>query len=57
MAKEALRRLFWRVVDAVDYLLTLAWLRILDAHGGPSPKTAADHQPQWLLFVGPNRVR
>jgi len=36
MADGRLRRLFWRVVDHIGYLLTLAWLRILDALAGPS---------------------
>jgi hypothetical protein len=36
------QRLFWRVIDALDYLVTLAWLRILDALAGPLPKTPAD---------------
>jgi hypothetical protein len=40
------RRLFWRVVDHLDYLLTLAWLRILDALAGPLPETPADRQRQ-----------
>src|SRR5712672_2711984 len=31
MSDGPLRRRFWRVVDALDYLMTLAWLRILDA--------------------------
>jgi hypothetical protein len=40
------RRLFWRVVDHLDYLLTLAWLRILDGLAGPLPETPADRQRQ-----------
>jgi hypothetical protein len=39
-----LRRLFWRVGDQLDYLLTLAWLRILDALAGSLPETPADRQ-------------
>jgi hypothetical protein len=31
MAEGPLRRLFWRVADALDYLWTLATLHILDA--------------------------
>jgi hypothetical protein len=31
MTDGPLRRLFWRVADQLDYLVTLAWLRILDA--------------------------
>jgi hypothetical protein len=38
MANRPLRRVFWRVVDALASLLTLTWLRILDAvAGGPLP--------------------
>ena len=37
-------RLFWRVADALDYLLMLARLRILDALAGPEPETPADRQ-------------
>jgi hypothetical protein len=44
MIDRPLRRLFWRVADALDYLLTLAKLHILDALAGPAPETAADHQ-------------
>jgi hypothetical protein len=46
MTEELLRRLFWRVVDELDYLLTLARLRILDALAGPEPETPADRQRQ-----------
>jgi hypothetical protein len=35
-----------RVVDHLDYLLTLAWLRILDGLAGPLPETPADRQRQ-----------
>ena len=35
MADNPLRCLFWRVVDGLDYLLTLARLRTLDALAGP----------------------
>ena len=35
MADRRLGRLFWRVADHLDYLLTLARLRILDALAGP----------------------
>jgi len=41
------RRLFWRVADHLDYLLTLARLRTLDALAGPLPETPADQQRQW----------
>jgi hypothetical protein len=44
MADGPLRRLFWRVVDELDYLLTLARLRNLDALAGPEPRTPADQQ-------------
>ena len=44
MTDGPLRRLFWWVVDALDYLLTLARLRILDAVAGPEPETPADQQ-------------
>ena len=37
-------KLFWRVADALDYFLTLARLRILDALAGPEPETPADQQ-------------
>jgi hypothetical protein len=44
MAASRLARLFWRVVDALDYLVTLARLRILDMLAGPEPETPADQQ-------------
>jgi hypothetical protein len=44
MAGGRLRRLFWRVADDPDYLVTLARLRILDALAGPEPETPADQQ-------------
>jgi hypothetical protein len=44
MPDGPLRRLFWQAGDALGYLLTLAWLRILDALGGPEPETPADQQ-------------
>jgi len=45
---------FWRVADALDYLLTLAELRILDALAGSEPEMAADQQREWdrELMVG-----
>jgi hypothetical protein len=46
MARGLLARLFWRMIDALDYFLTLARLRILDALAGPLPETPADHQRQ-----------
>jgi hypothetical protein len=36
------QRLFWHVVDELDYLLALLRLRILDALAGPLPETPAD---------------
>ena len=44
MSDGLLARFSWRVVDALDYLVTLAWLRILDRLGGPEPETPADEQ-------------
>jgi hypothetical protein len=43
MIDGPLRRLFWRLADALDYLLMLG-LRILDALAGPEPETRADQQ-------------
>ena len=36
MTDGPLRRLSWRVADQFDYLVTLAWLRVLDKLAGPS---------------------
>jgi hypothetical protein len=44
MADGPLRRLSWQVADQLDYLVTLARLRILDALAGPLPETLADLQ-------------
>jgi hypothetical protein len=44
MSDGPLRRLFWRAVDHLDYLVTLARLRIRDAVCGPEPETPADRQ-------------
>jgi hypothetical protein len=44
MTDGPLRYLFWRVADELDYLLTLARLRILDALVGPEPETPADQR-------------
>jgi hypothetical protein len=41
-----LARLFWHVADQLDYLVTPARLRILDAVCGPSAETAADREQQ-----------
>jgi hypothetical protein len=46
MTEGPLRRLFWRVADQIDYLVTLARLRILDALAGPLPETPADRERQ-----------
>jgi hypothetical protein len=40
-------KLFWRLADELDFLVTLASLRILDALAGPEPETPADLQRQW----------
>jgi hypothetical protein len=37
-------RFFWRVLDALDYRVMDARLRILDAVCGPEPETPADRQ-------------
>jgi len=44
VATGRLRRLSWRVADDLDYLWTLATLRILDWLAGPLPETPADQQ-------------
>jgi hypothetical protein len=44
MSDSLLARFFWQVVDALDYLLTLTRLRIVDAVAGPAPETPADQQ-------------
>jgi len=44
MADGPLRRLFWRVADDLDYLVTLARRRIMDTLAGPEPETPADQQ-------------
>jgi hypothetical protein len=44
MADGPLQRLWWRVIDNLDYALTLARLRILDALAGPEPETPEDRQ-------------
>ena len=46
MSERRRQRQFWRLADALGYLLTLAWLRILDALAGPTPATPADQQRQ-----------
>jgi hypothetical protein len=44
MADGPSGRLFWRVADDLDYLVTALRLRILDALAGPMPETPADQQ-------------
>ena len=44
MGRGPLRRFFWRMVDALDYFLTLASLRIHDALAGPLPETEAERR-------------
>jgi hypothetical protein len=44
MTDGPLQRLFRRVADDLDYLWTLATLRILDRLAGPLPETSADQQ-------------
>jgi hypothetical protein len=44
MSDGLLARFFWQVVDDLDYLVTLARLRIVDAVAGPEPQTPADQQ-------------
>ena len=46
MADGQLRRLVWRSADHLDYLLTLAKLRVLHAMAGPEAETPADQQRQ-----------
>jgi hypothetical protein len=43
-ADGPLHRIFLRVVDHLDYLVTLTRLRILDALTGPLPETTADRE-------------
>jgi len=42
MADRSLGLVFWRVLDALDYWLTLTRLRILDALCGAELHTPAD---------------
>jgi len=44
MADRRTAWLYWRALDGVDYWLTLAGLRILDALAGPLPETTADQR-------------
>ena len=53
MADGRLGQLFRRVADQLDYLLTLARLRILDALAGPLPETTADRRREGELVGSP----
>ena len=44
MLDAGIWRVLWRVVDHLDYVLTLTKLRILDAVAGPEPETSADQR-------------
>jgi hypothetical protein len=44
MFDTGLRRVLWRVVDHLDYVLTLVKLRVLDAVAGTEPETPADQK-------------
>jgi hypothetical protein len=44
LIRRAAAAFFWRVADKVDYLVTLARLRILEVVCGPAPETPAN---QW----------
>jgi hypothetical protein len=44
MLETPLGRIWWRIGDSLDYWLTLARLRILDAVAGPEPETSADQR-------------
>jgi len=44
MTNRSLQRLFWRVTDVLDYVLTLTRMRILDALAGVQPETPADQR-------------
>jgi hypothetical protein len=44
MADRPLRRYFWRVTDALDYLMTLARLRVLGALAGPETPSDQQHK-------------
>jgi hypothetical protein len=44
MLDTGMRRFIWRIADGLDYALTLARLRILDALTGPLPGTSEDQQ-------------
>ena len=46
MTDGRLPRAFWCTLDALDYWLTLAWLRIRDALAGPEPEVPADQKRQ-----------
>jgi hypothetical protein len=44
MLETRLGRIFWSIVDRLDYVLTLVRLRILDAVAGPEPEMPADQK-------------
>jgi hypothetical protein len=44
MLETRLGRIWWRIADGLDYWLTLARLRTLDALTGPLPETPEDKQ-------------
>jgi hypothetical protein len=46
-------RFFWRAVDALDYLVTFARLRVVDAVAGPEPETPADQQRKRSRWCAP----
>jgi hypothetical protein len=46
MADRPLVRLFWRVLDRLDYRLTQARLRLADAVCGPEPEMPANRRRQ-----------
>ena len=46
MPNRLLQRLCWRVTDALDYVLTLMRLRILDALAGVQPETPPDQRQE-----------
>ena len=44
MIDGPLWRIFWRMADALAYVLKLAWVHILDALVGPERETPADQR-------------
>jgi hypothetical protein len=43
-AHQALSRIFWRVLDGLDYRVTQVRLSMVDAVYGPEPETETDRQ-------------